>query len=440
VRRGSGEGVGLRVFEELRRRGLRAWVFEGLGRRLLRSWVFEGLGQGTGIFRICGITGISWGRGSWGPQSGQSCKSRESRSCSLRLLAPTLLLFLLLLAPLPAFAAETAEETLERFAATSLLAENAFTVAHGVNTDPESTREWNQLRRVRFSFYATDILEFSAGVGIWNYKFETFTTLRNEVLWEDMTLGANVSLPAPPLPEGVDWPFYAAIGGIATLPTSKISQAESLILSPAIWSDLAVIVPVLDGWYWGYRYTVAPRIHEFTTWSTRTPRPCSPATGCTFGATTDTGWLNTKAHISHGGYTSLNLLGSMLSVTASLDVTYGVLHDKSPSTTYGEDVLSDPANPNGGSPNTLSSAFLFDVTFAPHDSFAVSVGLWTPGGMRPDGGWYNPVGNRFSQFYVDFTFYPFAFGLGVAKAVQNAGKANSDAAAKARAGNRRRLR
>ncbi len=40
-----------------------------------------------------------------------------------------------------------------------------------------------------------------------------------------------------------------------------------------------------------------------------------------------------------------------------------------------------------------------------HPGLGLSVGLWTPGGMAPDGSWYNPLGNRFSQVYVDLTVY-----------------------------------
>jgi hypothetical protein len=56
----------------------------------------------------------------------------------------------------------------------------------------------------------------------------------------------------------------------------------------------------------------------------------------------------------------------------------------------------------------VSSAFVFDVSYQVHPGVGLSVGLWTPGGMRPDGGWYNPLGNRYSQVYLDVTLYPVA--------------------------------
>jgi len=101
------------------------------------------------------------------------------------------------------------------------------------------------------------------------------------------------------------------------------------------------------------------------------------------------------------------LLDSKLSFSAQLTLSYGLPYPKSPSPRFEESILSDPAN-DGGSPVRLNSSFIFDISYQVHPGIGLSVGLWTPGGMQPDGGWYNPLGNRNSQIYLDVTIYPVA--------------------------------
>ncbi len=316
---------------------------------------------------------------------------------------------------------ESTEQLLARFAGTSLLFENGWSVGHGANFDPVATRQWTQIRRLMLSMAATDELALSAGIGVQRFLFEEDTTYRNESWWEDLTLGLDVTVPTPTLPGGAEFPLGATFGLTTSLPTSKASQAETLVLSPALSGGASVTAPLLDGWTWSYRFTAAPRIHRYTTMAYQTARPCSAATGCALGRGTDTGWLNTKLQLTHGVSTSITTLQEMLTFTVSMDVTYGFLYGKSPSPTYSEEVLSDPANPGGGTPTNLTSSFLVDLSFSPHDSFTVGVGLWTPGGMRPAGGWYSPIANRWSQIYLDLTFYPVAFGTSVAAMMQKAG-------------------
>jgi len=318
---------------------------------------------------------------------------------------------------------ESASDLMKRFAGTSLLFENSFSVAHGTNTDPINTREWTQIRRLNLAMSVTDHLDLSAGIGVQRFLFEVNTTFKNETWWEDLTLGADVTVPTPTLAGEAEFPLSGGFGVNTSLPTSKASQAETLILSPAVYGEGAITVPILDGWRWGYRFTAAPRLHTFTTMAYAAPRPCSAATGCALGRSTDTGWLNTKLQLTHGMSTSITTLQEMLSLSVSMDVTYGFLYDLSPSPKYSEAVLGTPGNPSGGTPVNLTSSFLMDLSFAPHDSFAVSVGLWTPGGMRPNGGWYNPLANRWSQVYVDLTFYPAAFGTSIAEMMQRAAAA-----------------
>ena len=311
-------------------------------------------------------------------------------------------------------AKESAAQTAERFVGSSLLYENSWSVGHGANLDPVSTKSWSMLWTGTLALQATEHLSFSLGGSMQRFLWEEDTTFRNEVWLSDTTFGLAFAPPGPELEGDAEFPLSANVGLDLDLPTSKASQAETLILAASPYMEGTVTAPLLDGWGWTYRFTMTPRAHRYTTAALATPRVCSQATGCTLGTTTNTGWLNTKLQMTHGISTSISALDEILSLSAGLDVTYGWLYDKSPSERYPESVLSDPGNA-GGTPVTLSSAFTLDLTITPNDAFAVSVGLWTPGGMTPSGGWYNPLGNRWSQVYFDVTFYPVGLGKTLAK-------------------------
>ncbi len=317
-----------------------------------------------------------------------------------------------LLIAAPAQAGESREstaETVERFAGTSLLYENSWSVGHGANTDPVSTRAWSMLWSGTLALQATEHVGFSLGGSLQRSILEEDNTFLNEVLISDTSFGVSFDPPTPELSSGEDFPLSAGMGVDFDLPTSKASQAETLIMAIAPYVEGTVTAPLLDGWGWSYRFTMTPRAHRYTTMELATARICSQATGCTLGASTNTGWLNTKFLLTHGISTSIAALDDFFTLSAGLDVTYGWLYDKSPSERYAESVLSDPGNA-GGTPITLSSSFTLDLTITPNDAFAIGVGLWTPGGMTPSGGWYNPLGNRWSQVYLDITFYPVVLG------------------------------
>ena len=327
---------------------------------------------------------------------------------------------LLLAAPGTVFAGDSAKESLaetaERFGGSSVLYENSWSVGHGANFDPVATRSWSMLFSAALDLQVTEHLGFSISGSFQRFILEENTTFKHELWASDTLLALSLALPAFHL-EGAKeaLPIAAAIGLDVSLPTSKASQAESLIMEFAPYVEHTVTVPLLDGWSWTHRMTVTPRLHRYTTMQFAVLRVCSAATGCTLGATTDTGWLNTKLQMTQGISTSLAMLDSMITLTAGIDATWGWLYAKSPSDQYAESAISDPAN-NGGTPTNLTSAFILDLTIAPNDAFSVGVGLWTPGGMNPSGGWYNPFGNRWSQVYLDLTFYPVGFGQTVAQA------------------------
>jgi len=257
----------------------------------------------------------------------------------------------------------------------------------------------------------SDNISVAAQLGVSQELTITDTTFPYEPLLDDLELGVAVQLPER---KGGKISLNASTGVDMTFPTSKASMASSLITGFGPWLEISLTAPLFDGISLAYRVTPNPRIHRYSTASLRVPRPCSPAAGCSLGRTTDAGERNTALQLHHDISLSLAALDSKLSVSTYLTLSYALPHPKSPSERFDESILSDPAN-KGGSPVTLSTVFLFDVGYQIHPGIGLSVGLWTPGGMTPSGGWYNPLGNRFSQIYLDVTINPIALVQAEAK-------------------------
>ncbi len=300
--------------------------------------------------------------------------------------------------------AEEPMSAADRFAGTTFLYENAFSIGHGGDLAPDASRVYSMSWIITPSFAFTEALSTSLRIPLTEELTEGGDTFDDELVVGNVEWSLDASLPTPPI--------EALSGGVGIgleLPTSKVSRAESLILGLGPYFSGTVTAPVLDGIALGYTIAPSPRLQRYTTWSNLTPRPCSPAAGCTFGptGTTDTGYRNTAIRIVQDFSLSVTGMDERLSVSAVFQLAHAKLHPKSPSPRYDEASLSPPANA-GGDPWTLSYSLVFDVSFQVHPFLGLSVGAWTPGGMRPDGGWYLPLGNRFTQLYFDITLSPAA--------------------------------
>ena len=309
----------------------------------------------------------------------------------------------------------------DRFAGSSVLVEHSFSIGHGVDLSPDYTRSISRTLVLSPSFDVSERFSIAARLGVSQELTVTDTTYPYEPMLDDLRLGVSGTLPGR---TGAKGSLGASTGIDFAIPTSKASMAASLITAIEPWLRVALTAPLLDGLEFSYRITPSPRVHRYTTASLRQARPCSPATGCSLGTTTDTGERNTALQLHHDIGLGLSALDDKLSVSGQLTLSYGLLYSKTASDRYDESILSDPANA-GGSPIRLSSAFVFDVSYQLHPGVGLSVGLWTPGGMRPDGGWYNPLGNRYSQIYLDVTLYPVALVQEGLRSLRKAKKASS---------------
>lgn len=286
----------------------------------------------------------------------------------------------------------------------TFLYENAFSIGHGGDLAPEASRIYSMSWIFMPSFSFTDDLSMSLRIPLTEELTEGSNTFSDELVVGNVIWSLDGTLPEFPIKA-----LTAGVGLGLELPTSKVAKAESLILGLGPYFTAGVTAPVLDGLAFSYTITPSPRLQRYTTWSNLTPRPCSPAAGCTFGVggTTDTGYRNTAVQIIQDFRVGLSAVSERLTFSATAQLVHGKLHPKSLSRQYDEATISSPANA-GGDPWNFSYSVLFDVGFQVHPVLGVSLGTWTPGGMRPDGGWYFPLGNRFTQVYFDVTLTPMA--------------------------------
>jgi len=311
----------------------------------------------------------------------------------------------LLLLATPAVADEptAGRRAADLFSGTSILLEHSGSIGHQGDLSPEASRSFSRTWVFTLGMAPSDEVSLAASIGLVHELTPTDTTFANEALVDDFAVGASVALPAP---GGEDSPLSWGVGFGVALPTSKASRAASLIVELAPSAYLGVEAPLLGGLGFSYAVTPTPRLHRYTTASTLAPVPCSAATGCTLGTTLDMGARNTAFQLVHDLGLSLTFANDLLTLSTGLQLAYGKLYELSASPKYDEATLTNPGN-NGGTPTTFSSSFTVDLGLALHEGVGLSIGVWTPGGLTEDGsGYYNPLGNRFTQLYVDLTITP----------------------------------
>jgi hypothetical protein len=311
---------------------------------------------------------------------------------------------LLLLSGSAAAADESpARRAADFFSGTSILLEHGGSIGHASDLSPDASRSFTRTWLFTLGMVPSEDLSLAASLGVVQELTRSDTTFAHEVLLDDFGISAALTVPPP---GGEESPLSWGVGFGVALPTSKASRAASLIveLAPTAW--VGIEAPLLGGLGFTYAITPTPRLHRYTTASTLAPIPCSAATGCTLGTTLDMGARNTVFQLAHDLGLSLTFAKDLLTFSTSLSLVYGKLYKLSESPRFIEAILTNPGN-NGGSPTTFSSAFVVDLGLALHEGVAISIGIWSPGGLRDDGfGYYNPLANRYTQLYVDLTVTP----------------------------------
>lgn len=315
---------------------------------------------------------------------------------------PLAMTVLLLTLPSVASAGEKAETAAKRFAGSSILVEHAGTIGHGADQSPQATAIFQQTVAFGLAWSAHENLGFSLDLAMVRELTAVDTTYAKELLVDDLELAVALALPGV---EGSEGEFAWGVGLGLAFPTSKASQAASLVLEVMPSFEVALTAALLDGLTFSYAITPTPRLHRFTTVSTQVAVPCSPAVGCELGRHFDSGARNTKFELTQDVDLSMSALKEKLSVSAAFQISHGWLYGLSASPAYAEEDITNPGN-DGGSPVTMTTAFTLEVAVQPHPAIGLAIGVWTPGAMRPDGTWYNPLGNRHTQLYFDVVLTP----------------------------------
>lgn len=319
----------------------------------------------------------------------------------IRLLA-TVLLMVWAAQPTLATAGEKAEAAAKRFLGSSILVEHSGTIGHSADQSPAATRIFQQTISFGLAWSVHSKLDFSLDLATVRELTATDTTYANELLVDDLELGVALALPGV---EGDDGELAWGVGLGLAFPTSKASRAASLVMEILPGVEVGLTAALLDGLTFSYAITPTPRLHRYTTISSQAAIPCSPAVGCALGRHFDTGARNTKFELTQDVGLSMAALKERLTVAATFQLSHGWLYELSPSPAYAEDGITNPGN-DGGTPVTLTTAFTFEVGVQPHPAIGLALGIWTPGTMRPDGTWYNPLGNRHTQLYFDVVLTP----------------------------------
>jgi hypothetical protein len=319
----------------------------------------------------------------------------------IRLLA-TLLLATSIALPSVADAGEEAEASAKRFVGSSILVEHGGTIGHSADTSPDATRVFQQTVAFGLAWAVHEKLGFSLDLAMVRELTSVDTTYAKELLVDDLELAAALELPGA---EGDDGEFAWGVGLGLAFPTSKASRAASLVLAVMPSLEASLTADLLDGLTLSYAITPTPRLHRYSTISTQVAIPCSPAVGCELGRHFDSGARNTKFELVQDIDLSMSAWEERISVSGAVQIGHGWLYALSESPSYAEEDITNPGN-SGGSPVTMTTAFTFEVGVQPHPAIGVAIGIWTPGAMRPDGTWYNPLGNRHTQLYFDVVLTP----------------------------------
>jgi len=283
------------------------------------------------------------------------------------------------------------------WAGSTLVWSNAFSL---ISLDPSAELTYNPTYymvfglRPRWSF--TDRIYVSASLDITRELTQADdTTYAREAVLGDLSLTAGMSriwtIPVVDVDVSGDIAF--------TFPTSKASQARTLLLGVGPRLKLSRKFPVLEGLQAGFGLRAAPYFHRYTTGELESPliRNCSAGdAGC--GAFLNSGVRNTAFRLTGALDASLQILewlGVQLSLGEAIDWLYALGE-------AGEQVSFVPQEPQD---RRYLSFFSLSVSLQPVSLLEVSLSLATYAPqLAPDSSYYNPLFNRYSVLSVDLVF------------------------------------
>ncbi len=218
------------------------------------------------------------------------------------------------------------------------------------------------------------------------------TTYSGETLVGDLTLTAGYSRIYTIPIVGVD----ISADFVLTMPTSKSSQAHTMILGLGPGLRLSRRFDLLGGLSIGYSLRASPRLHRMTT----AERESALIPGCIGSSGGCDSFLNTGLRNSQ--FRLQQIFNVSLGILPWLDasVSYGLIIDW----LYGIDEDDPQVSLVTVEPQDRRFASLFEVqvSFSPLDALQVGLGYSTVNPqLAPDSTYYNPLFNRYSTIFVE---------------------------------------
>lgn len=220
------------------------------------------------------------------------------------------------------------------------------------------------------------------------------TTEEDETLMGDLSISAS----APRLIHIEAASLSMGLGLTVLSPTSKSSQARTMMTAVAPRASLSWRAKVLSGLSVSLSTRMTRYFHEFTTSGRESPLvgSCSATTaGC--GAFLNTGLRNTQWRLTHGLTVSLGLtewLSVAVSQALSTDWLYSLEAGVLPS-----------LSPQENQDQRYGSAFDVSLGVEAARGLDLRLGMSTAGPqLAPDSSYYNPFYNRYSAIYLDLVY------------------------------------
>ncbi|PIE18967.1 MAG: hypothetical protein CSA65_03625 [Proteobacteria bacterium] len=268
------------------------------------------------------------------------------------------------------------------------------TSVSALTLDPGAEQTYNPYAAMTFSFrpwwWFTEHYFMRGTLGIIRELTDAdFNTYEGEATLTDLRLIVGAAglwtIPWVGIHVSVDLAF--------TLPTSKLSQAQTLALSIAPGLRLSRAFRWRGGINMGYNLRLTPRLYRYTTAERESPLISSCTTDCT-EALFNLGRRNPYLRFSQSVDISAKFfdwLGAYVAAGHAVDWLYDAKEDPGAAPSPVEDASA-----------TYLTFFELAVTFRPLDLLEIGLGYTVVHPLRaPDSSYYVPFFNRFSAFFVD---------------------------------------
>ncbi|MBI5486834.1 MAG: hypothetical protein HY905_05850 [Deltaproteobacteria bacterium] len=270
-------------------------------------------------------------------------------------------------------------------------------VMSAISLDPSHDLTWNPYYAMSFTFRAKwwfdDIFNVGARLDVTREITQADdTTFIDEALLDDLVVSAGASKFYTIPVAGID--FSADL--LLTTPTSKISQARTLVLGIGPGVSVGRTFDAIGPLRLSYHVRTTGLLHRYTTAARETPLiPGCDATEGGCDSFLNTGLRKVRFRVAHGVDVSWDPL-EWLGVSAGFEHIIDWLHPIDG---------SDPRVTFETEPNTNErqrSAFSVELTFTPIPSWQIGVGYETVSPqLKLDSTYENPFYNRYSTVYLD---------------------------------------